>query len=230
MLTTSIILITLFVLWIISGYVPTRNIETPAYSVMETKGDYEIRQYASYVVAETHQKGSQKESLSGGFRELFQYISGNNTARSKVAMTAPVLQSAESGGQKIPMSAPVIKQGDGGSRLIAFVMPAGSTPEDLPRPKSTVIRLRAVPPRNMAACTFSGYATGDTIRAHTEKLLAALQRDGIQEKSAPQIALYNPPWTPPFMRRNEIMVEIDRAQADSHDVQHHTAERNNSIL
>ena len=209
-LSIIVIFITLFALWVISGYLPTMNIETPAYSVIEKKAEYEIRQYASYIIAETHQKGSRQESLSGGFRELFRYISGDNIARSKVPMTAPVLQSAEGGGEKIPMSAPVIKQGDGGSSLIAFVMPAGSKLEDLPQPRSTIIRLRVVPPERVAAITFSGYATGDTIRENTGKLLSALKRDGRQVRSAPHIALYNPPWTPPFMRRNEVMVEIEQ--------------------
>jgi SOUL heme-binding protein len=211
-LSAIVIFITLFALWVISGYVPTMNIETPAYSVIEIKSDYEIRRYVSYIVAETHQKGSQKESLSGGFKELFQYISGNNIAHSKVEMTTPVLQSAESGGQKIPMSAPVIKQGDGDSSLIAFVMPRGSRLEDLPQPKNTIIKLRAIPPKKVAAITFSGYATEDKIKENTEKLLSALKRDGIHVQSAPQIALYNPPWTPPFMRRNEVMVEIDQVE------------------
>jgi hypothetical protein len=208
-LSTIVIFLVLFALWVLSGYIPTMNIKTPAYTIIEKKSGYEIRRYVSYIVAETHQKGSQKESLSGGFRELFRYISGNNTARSKVAMTSPVLQPAESGGQKIPMSAPVIKQGEGGSSVIAFVMPAGIPLEELPQPDSPIIMLKVVPPKIVAAITFSGYATGDKIRDNSEKLLSALKRDNRHILSAPQIALYNPPWTPSFMRRNEVMVEIE---------------------
>ena len=192
---------TLFVLWVLSGYLPTRNIETPSYQVVKTKPDYEIRQYSSYILAETHQKGSG----TGGFNELFQYISGNNIARSKVTMTAPVLQSAPTDGQKIPMSAPVIKDS---ASSIAFVMPAGSKLADLPQPKSSNIELRVVPPQTVAVIAFSGYATEDKIKEKSAKLLSALERDHIHVLSAPQIALYNPPWTPPFMRRNEAMVEI----------------------
>lgn len=204
--------VVLFALWIISGYLPTRNIESPVYSVIEAKSGYEIRQYGTYAVAETYQKGSRKEAQSGGFRELFQYISGNNLTRSKITATAPVVQSTAAGGQKISMSAPVIKQGEGDAGRIAFVMPAGSKLEDLPQPRSTIINLRAIPPTRVAAITFSGYASAELIRTNTEKLLAALKRDGRQVHSAPQIALYNPPWTPPFMRRNEVMVAIDQVE------------------
>jgi hypothetical protein len=212
LLSTGVAVITLLTLWVIGGYLPTRNIETPDYRVVETQADYQIRQYASYIVAETDQKGSQKESLSGGFRELFQYITGNNTERSKIAMTAPVLQSGKAEGEKIPMSAPVIKQGEGSSSVIAFVMPKGSHLDELPKPKSARVRLRVVPPGSFAAITFSGYATEAKLRAKIEKLLSALVRDGRLVRAAPRIALYNPPWTPPFMRRNEVMVEIDPDQ------------------
>jgi len=209
MLLTAVIVLTLFTSWVVAGYLPTRNIETPAYRVVETRSDYQIRGYASYIVAETQQKGSQKESRSGGFRELFRYITGDNIAAAKIAMSAPVLQSGEAPGEKISMSAPVIKQGEGGSSCIAFVMPKGSRLEELPRPKSTAVRLRVVPAGSFAVVTFSGSPTDAKIKAKTEELLAALARDGRVERAAPQVALYNPPWTPPFMRRNEVMVEIN---------------------
>jgi DNA gyrase inhibitor GyrI len=209
LLLVVVIVMALFSSWVIAGYLPTRNIETPDYRVVETTSDYQIRRYASYIVAETHQKGSQKESLSGGFRELFRYITGANIAHSKIAMTAPVLQSGEAGGEKISMSAPVIKQGEGGASSIAFVMPKGSRLEELPRPKSAGVRLRVVPPGSFAVTAFSGFPTEAKLKAKIEKLLAALVRDGRVMRAAPQIALYNPPWTPPFMRRNEVMVEID---------------------
>jgi hypothetical protein len=198
----------LFSLWVISGYLPTMNIQTPAYTVKEKLSDYEIRLYEPYIVAETLQKGGQKESLSSGFNELFQYISGNNVSRSKVKMTSPVFQSGENEGQKIPMTAPVIKEGDPGSSMIAFVMPPGSKIEELPQPKSAGVKLRVVPARTVAVITFSGYASYDAIKENTNKLLSALKRDGKIALSAEQTAFYNPPWTPPFMRRNEIMVEI----------------------
>lgn len=185
------------------------NIESPAYKVIEAKPDYEVRQYGTYIIAETDQRGSRKEAQSGGFRELFRYISGGNSAGSKVTMTAPVLQSTASGGRKIPMSAPVIKQADSASGRMAFVMPPGLSLEELPKPTSALIRLRVIAPQTVAVIRFSGYATEGRIREHTEKLLSALKRDGRRVHSTPRTGLYNPPWTPPFMRRNEVMVEIE---------------------
>jgi len=199
----------LFVLWMLSGYLPTRGIDMPLYTIIEKRAEYEIRQYESYIVAETLQTGGKTESMSSGFNELFQYISGNNVRQSKIKMTAPVLQSDKDVGQKIPMTTPVLKQRDGGTSTIAFIMPPGSRLEELPQPKSSTVRLRAVPSHKVAVVRFSGYASEDTIKEETSRLVSTLQRDGVIAKSGPQTALYNPPWTPPFMRRNEVMIEIE---------------------
>lgn len=201
--------VTLLLLWILSGYLPTRNIAMPEYTVVETKQDYEIRRYDSFIVAETRREGSHSEAMSDGFNELFRYISGDNASTSKISMTAPVLRSPGDQGDRIPMTAPVLRQGEGSSSVIAFVMPPGSTLEELPRPKSPSVKLRVVAPHKVAVITFSGYATEEAIAEQTAMLLNALQRDAVTIRSAPRIALYNPPWTPPFMRRNEVMVDID---------------------
>ncbi len=203
------ITVALLLLWMLIGYLPTRNIGMPAYTIIENRAEYEIRRYETFIVAETSQSGNLSESMSKGFNELFKYISGENVARSKIKMTAPVLRFPEGEGEKIPMTAPVLKQWKEGAGTIAFVMPSGSRLEDLPQPKSPSVRLRIVPPRKVAVITFSGYATGDAIKEKTATLVQALQRDGFPAGSEPQIALYNPPWTPPFMRRNEIMIEVD---------------------
>jgi len=199
----------LLLLWILSGYLPTRNIDMPSYTIIEKKADYEVRRYESFIVAETTQPGNPAEAMSSGFNKLFQYISGDNVSRSKIKMTAPVLRSSKDEGQKIPMTAPVLKQEQEGSSTIAFVMPPGSGIVDLPQPQNTSVKLRIVAPLKVAVITFSGYATDDTIKEKTAQLVNALQRDGIIARSAPRIALYNPPWTPPFMRRNEVMIDVD---------------------
>lgn len=203
------IVIALFLLWVLSGYLPTRNVATPAYTVVEKAKGYDIRQYDEYIVAETVQTGNQQDSLNRGFGELFQYIAGNNISGTTVSMTAPVLQSGEAAGRKIPMTAPVMRQGAGGASAIAFVMPPGSSLEQLPQPKSALVTLRVVAPHKAAVSRFSGYASEATVAGKTEALLAALARDGKVVKTVPQSAFYNPPWTPPFMRRNEVMVEIE---------------------
>jgi DNA gyrase inhibitor GyrI len=196
-------------LWILSGYLPVRNIAMPGYTVIDTRQEYEIRSYESFIVAETSREGNPSQAMSDGFNELFRYISGDNVSNSKISMTAPVLRSPDDRGTRIPMTAPVLRHGKGTSSTISFVMPPGSTLEELPRPKSPAVTLRMVPPHKVAVITFSGYATEGTIAEKTAILLNALRRDAVTARSAPSVALYNPPWTPPFMRRNEVMVEID---------------------
>jgi SOUL heme-binding protein len=202
--------LTLFSLWMASGYFPTRNIAMPAYSVIDSRKEYEIRRYEAFIIAETRLSGN---GGSSGFRELFQYISGDNVTQSKIAMSAPVIKSAdidgEGTGQKLPMTAPVLKSTDAGAEMIAFVMPPGSVLSELPRPQSQAITLRALPSQTVAVITFSGFAGSAVSIVKTALLLEALQRDGITITSEPRTALYNPPWTPPFMRRNEIQVEIE---------------------
>lgn len=199
---------TLLLIWVLSGYLSTRNIAMPAYTVVAAKKDYEIRRYEPFIVAETLRQGDPAEAMSAGFDELFSYISGNNAGSSKIKMTAPVLRVPERLGTKIPMTAPVMRQEKGTGTVVAFVMPPGFTLESLPRPSSPAVTLREVPAHTVAVATFSGYATEGVIEEKTESLLQALKRDGVSPRSVPGVALYNPPWTPPFMRRNEVMVEI----------------------
>jgi hypothetical protein len=205
----AVALATALLLWILSGYLPSRNIAMPAYTVVAAKQDYEIRRYKPFIVAETRRGVDPAEALSAGFNELFRYITGNNAGSSKIKMTTPVLRSPVQQGTKIPMTAPVLRQGEGAVSVIAFVMPPGSTLESLPRPTSPAVTLRGVPARTVAVVTFSGYATEGAIEEKTENLLRALKRDGVAPRSVPGVALYDPPWTPPFMRRNEVMVEIE---------------------
>jgi DNA gyrase inhibitor GyrI len=206
-------LATALLLWILSGYLTTRNIAMPAYTVVAAKQDYEIRSYEPFIVAETRREGNPAEALSAGFNELFRYITGTNAGNSKIKMTAPVLRSPEQQGTKIPMTAPVLRQGAGTGTVIAFIMPPGSTLERLPRPTSPAVTLREVPARSVAVVTFSGYATEGIIKEKTESLLHNLKRDGMTPRAEPGVALYDPPWTPPFMRRNEILVEIMEGSA-----------------
>ena len=195
--------------WMLAGYLPTRNVKTPGYTVLEKRAGYEVRQYEGYIVAETVQAGSHDQSLNAGFRELFQYISGNNSGKAKVPMTAQVLHSGDMAGHAIPMTAPVISQSTGSQHIVAFVMPPGSKRNELPEPQSEAVTLREVPAHKAAVIAFSGNATGKLMKEKTATLLAYLARDGKKALAGPQEAFYNPPWTPPFMRRNEVMVTIE---------------------
>jgi hypothetical protein len=192
--------------WVVSGYLPTRNVDMSKYSVLAEKDGYEIRQYEPYILAETPLRD---ESGNSGFNELFQYISGSNMEKSKLAMTAPVLQSGPPAGRKLAMTAPVLEREGGGRGVMAFVMPPGMKLEDLPKPASPKVTLRAVPGYKAAVIRFSGWGSAATVKKKTKQLAANLERDGLRAAAGPVTAFYNPPWTPPFMRRNEVIIEIE---------------------
>ena len=196
----------LVALWIMSGYLPTRNIAMPTYSLVATKNGYEIRRYDPYIIAEASMAS---ESGSSGFNDLFRYISGNNTGWSKLTMTSPVLKSTDGDGRKLAMTAPVLEQNAEGSGTISFIMPPGSTLGELPEPRSPKVTLREIPGHQVAVMRFSGVSDTGTVKEKTERLLGALRQDGVKIRSTPVTALYNPPWTPPFMRRNEVMVDVE---------------------
>jgi hypothetical protein len=139
---------------------------------------------------------------------LFDYIGGANQGSRSIAMTAPVMQE-RSTGEKIPMSKPVLQQQAQEVNRVAFVLPAGFTSENAPAPENPHILLREIPSRKLAVLRFSSYATEARVAAKGEKLIALLARDGLRPTGGLLAAYYNPPWTPPFMRRNEIMVEVE---------------------
>jgi hypothetical protein len=182
-------------------------IETPRYQVersAEWKGDaIEIRGYAPYIVAETVVEAeSLKEASNQGFRRLAAYIFGENRTREKMDMTAPV------GSEKMAMTAPVGTVSEGGRYTISFVMPSKYTLETLPMPIDTQITIRQIPARRVAAITFSGFWSESNFSERTEKLRSWLKSEGLEAASIPQIARYNMPLTPWFLRRNEVLVDL----------------------
>lgn len=192
--------------WVAGGYLTVRNVPMSKYSVVAQKNGYEIRQYEPYILAETPMGGGSGDS---GFRELFAYISGANTGNSKLAMTVPVLQSGAAEGRKLAMTAPVLQTESGEGGAMAFVMPPGLKLEDLPRPASPKVTLRAVPGLKAAALRFSGWGSKAAVQKKTRQLAAALERDGLRAAAPPVTAFYNPPFTAPFMRRNEVLIEVE---------------------
>jgi len=194
----------LILLVCLSGTIMSQ-VEQPKYTVLESAGDIEVRQYEPTIVAEVEVRGERMKALNQGFRLIADYIFGNNLSSKKVAMTAPVTQET---GEKIAMTAPVTQDGKGDSWKVRFVMPADYTLETLPKPKNQDIRLIAVPARKAVVIRFSGYNTDKNINAHREALLKYITDHRLTVVGPPTTAFYNPPWTLPFLRRNEIMFEL----------------------
>ena len=188
--------------------------EEPKFEILNKVGDFELRQYAPMVVAETLVSGSQDEASSQGFRVIAGYIFGDNkrtgvgTGAEKITMTAPVLLEKQVASQKIDMTAPVTMDKVGDRWRVHFVMPSQYKIADLPTPNNSAIALREIPASKYAALRFSGFASEEKVAAKTKELTDWVIARGSAAVSTPQLARYDPPWTLPFMRRNEILVEI----------------------
>jgi hypothetical protein len=180
-------------------------VEQPSYTVVRSFGDVEIRDYPPMVVAEVEIAGERKPAINAGFRLLADYIFGNNSPAQKIAMTAPVTQQA---GEKIAMTAPVSQQSAGGSWKVRFVMPSSYPLEALPKPNNASVKLIPLTAERFAAIRFSGLAGDDAIVGFKQRLFAGLAEQGLTPQGEAIMAFYNPPWTLPFLRRNEILVKI----------------------
>ncbi|MDZ4842071.1 MAG: heme-binding protein [Hyphomicrobium aestuarii] len=202
--------------WIAFGALSVSGIEQPKYEVVRQADGYEVRRYAPNIIAETDMPTLGMMDRGAGFRALAGYIFGGNSTRSKVAMTAPVVMDASpAGAQKIAMTAPVVmtkgttETGTMRPGTMRFVMPSEfKSIADLPVPNDPRVRLLEVPARNVAVAAFSWWATEGRVTAKSAELVAALARDKTEVIGAPALASYNPPFTPPFMQRHEIMVEV----------------------
>ena len=182
------------------------NVEQARYKVVETQGNIEIRDYAPMIVAEVAVTGKREEAIKKGFRMIADYIFGSNTTSTRVSMTAPVIQQET---EKIAMTAPVMQQPYGEEWRVRFVMPAGYSMETLPKPINQAVNLKSMESRRFAVVRFSGFGNDDSLKQKTAELTAFIQKNNMVVISSPIYAFYNPPWTLPFFRRNEIMVEID---------------------
>ena len=183
------------------------NVEQPKYTVVESDGIIDIRDYPAMIVAEAEVSGEREQAINQGFRLIAGYIFGNNLSAQKVAMTAPVTQEAS---EKIAMTAPVTQQGAGSSWKVRFIMPASYTMESLPKPRDPKVQLSQIASRRFAVIRFSGMAGEASLQRQTALLTQFIAARKLTAVSAPSYAFYNPPWTLPFMRRNEVMIEVSR--------------------
>jgi hypothetical protein len=185
----------------------TEGVEEPDFSVRLADGDFEVRQYASTIVAETTVAGNAWDARFAGFGPLADYIFATERGGEKIAMTAPVTQAPR---EKIAMTAPVTQQasGSGEEWVITFTMPATYTMATLPAPANPDVRLVEVPARTMGVLSFTGIATDSDMKAAEARLLNHVRSAGMKSVGDVEFAFYDPPWTLPFLRRNEAMVSV----------------------
>lgn len=169
-------------------------IEEPKYTVLEQNEAWELRLYDAYIVAETWVDGDLRQSGNRAFRILAGYIFGDNQSEQKMAMTAPVVSGNAGAGD--------------GRTWYHFVMEREYDLDTLPVPNDQRVTLRTLPQRLVAAHRFSGTWNEDRIDGLTKELLAQLDKAGFEAAAPPMLARYDGPMTPWFLRRNEILIEV----------------------
>jgi hypothetical protein len=187
---------------------PVTAIEKAKYSVLEKEDGFEIRKYDPSIVVETFVEGDLENVGKEGFRRLYAYISGENTKKQSISMTAPVSQ--EAGSEKIAMTAPVNQEKKDNRWRITFLMPAEYTLETLPKPNDTRVRLTEEFGRLMVAVKYSGTWSQEGYEENRALLEEYIHRRGLTKTGEPVWARYDPPFMPWFLRRNEVLIPIEK--------------------
>ena len=181
-------------------------IEEPEFQIVRSLPDIEVRQYAAYTVAEVLVAGPQGDAGNQAFPILAGYIFGKNKGERRFAMTAPVTQAAVP--VKLEMTAPVTQTATPAGYLVQFVLPKGVTVANAPEPLDARVQLREVPPTQVAVIRYSGFWSESNDSEHLSKLQTALRSAGLTWAGEPVYSRYNAPFTPWFMRRNEIWLQL----------------------
>ncbi len=188
-----------------------RTSEEASYVVIDKHDRIEIREYDALVVVETYVNAGYDEAGNIAFKKLFAYISGENLSKTKIAMTAPVMSKERDAmvGDKIPMTSPVLSERQAKGWRYSFVLPASYTLETTPLPSNPEVKLAVIPRKKVAVIRYAGSWKEQTMREKSEELDEWIQANGLKRLSKPRSARYDPPWTLPFLRRNEIMIDIN---------------------
>ena len=189
---------------------PSHATQEPEYQIIRKLGDAEVRQYTAYTVAEVIVPGPAQEAGRQAFPILAGYIFGKNKGERKFAMTAPVTQTAAP--VKMEMTAPVTQSAAPGGFLVQFVLPKGVNLASAPEPLDARVQLREVQPKQVAVLRYSGLWSASNDKKQLTKLEAALRDAALTWTGDPVYARYNAPFTPWFMRRNEVWLYLESAQ------------------
>jgi hypothetical protein len=193
-------------LWILWGWLSVRIIEEPKYDVVSANDIYEVRKYEPIIIAKTTVEGTREAATNEGFKRIADYIFGNNTVNESIAMTTPV---TSQNSEKIAMTTPVTSlEDESGTHTITFVMPSKYTIATLPKPVTNFVTIEQVPEKTYAVFKFSGWISDEKVQAKKDFLVSALKTDNVKFNYSHMLSQYNPPWTPWFMRRNEIWIEL----------------------
>lgn len=188
------------------GVSPAMATEEPAFTLVRKQGNFEIRDYAPVIVAEVTLQGGAERARNAGFQPLADYIFAKDRKGPQIAMTAPVTQAPR---EQIAMTAPVTQRADSTSSwTVGFTMPAKYTMETLPAPVDPNVKLIPHPAKRMAVVRFSGTGSAGEMEQVRGDLMKQVATLGLTPVGAPVFAFYDPPWTLPFFRRNEVMVEL----------------------
>ncbi len=186
------------------------SIEEPTFTTTLQDGAFEVREYPELVAAEVRVAGDRNAAANAGFRKLAAYIFGANTTKKSIAMTAPVVQ-ARVATEVVAMTAPLVRTNGAGDWMIRFLMPRAYSLESLPAPNDPGIELKTLPPSRFAVVTFSGLARARDVAKKVAELRAFAKVHRLDPDSSSSLARYNPPWTPWFMRRNEVLIPLPAA-------------------
>jgi len=193
------------------GGSPAMATEEPAFTLVKKIGNFEIRDYAPVIVAEVTLQGGAERARNSGFQPLADYIFAKDRKGPQIAMTAPVTQAPR---EQIAMTAPVTQRaGSGSTWTVGFTMPAEYTMKTLPAPASPDVKLVPYPAKRMAVVRFSGSGSAGEMEQMRGELMKQAASLGLTPVGLPIFAFYDPPWTLPMFRRNEVMVELTNPEA-----------------
>lgn len=181
-------------------------IEEAKYTVSVQQDKLEIREYEPSIVAEVVVDDNFEDASNAAFRALFNYISGENTGRNKIAMTSPVTQTPAP--EKIAMTSPVGQRKSDQGWAVSFMMPASYTMDTIPVPNNPSVAIREIPAYRAAAIRYSGGWSEKSYQKHLARLLEWVEAENLEAAGEPLWARYNAPFTPWFMRRNEILIPL----------------------
>ena len=192
----SIITISIIILWSVWGYYSS-NVEQAEYIVIEKTEDYEIREYSPHIIAEVTIQDNYENPRNEGFRIIAEYIFGNNKVNTSIAMTAPVMIKND------------FKNENMKNNVVSFFMPKSYNIDTLPKPNDNRIKIIPVPAKRYLVSSFSWYRSENKIKNEQDNLRRYAKRDNIKINDDFIYAGYNAPWTPPWMTRNEVLVQLN---------------------